>query len=184
VHDIGNVDIAFAIHDGIFSLQYFSVKSVNLGQHSQDDEIANIVIRELKSYERCYLAKFIGAGLPQELKERSPSLPSRLWLDLDVVPILITTVTSNHGDGTNATYRSWWHKKSVDEQANSMVRKCILYAYLRTHMPLLLFMLAREHTAKPFYQAFRAQISPCIKRWPQWQRCGRVWFPSKYRQSQ
>jgi hypothetical protein len=130
VHDIDNAEIAIAIHDGIFSLQDFRVKSIDLRQHSQGDEIANHVVKELKSYECCYLAKFIGAGLPQELIERSPNLPSRLWLELDVVPISIMVDTSGHGDGTKAKNPSCWHEKGVDEQANSMVRKCVMYAYL------------------------------------------------------
>jgi hypothetical protein len=130
VHHLGRADVAIAVHDGV-NLQDYCVKSVYLNrQHSQDDHIADYVVNELKTYERSYLAKFIGAGLPQGLRERSPSLPSRLWLELDIVPILIMVDIVDHGARTKIKDPSYWHNKAVDEQADSMVRKCLMYASL------------------------------------------------------
>jgi hypothetical protein len=112
----------------MFSLGDLSIKSVNLRENSQGDEISDHVVKELKSYERCYLAKFIGAGFPLELRERSPNLSSKLWLELDIVPISIMVDTPCDKDGTKSKHPSWWYKKGLDEQASSMVRKCLMYA--------------------------------------------------------
>jgi alpha,alpha-trehalose phosphorylase (configuration-retaining) len=142
VHDLGNADVAIAIHDAVY-LQDFCVKSVNLNnrKHSRDDHIADYVVKELKTYERSYLAKFIGAGLPHGLKERSPNLSSRLWLELDIVPISIMADIVDEARPWNPCY---WHDKSVDEQADAMVRRCIMYAYQPLNTDTILLLLTWE----------------------------------------
>lgn len=124
LHGAGNANVAIAIHDGIY-LQDFSVKSISLNEHSKDDRIADHVVEELKAYERSYLAKFIGAGFPLGLSEQSPALSSRLWLELDIVPILIP-VNLVHTTEFEVKGSTYWNSKSVDEQADSMARKCIM----------------------------------------------------------
>ena len=53
-------------------------------------------------------------------KTLSPELPSRLWYELDVVPMVF-----ENGD----EYREFAQSDlRVDEQADSMARKCIMYA--------------------------------------------------------
>jgi alpha,alpha-trehalose phosphorylase (configuration-retaining) len=98
-------------------------------------------VEELRSYERSYLVKFIGVGLPRELEDRSPNLPSRLWLELDIVLILIMVDVVGHEHKTKAKSSGHWHVKSVDEQADSMVRKCIMYASFQTAMDSYFFVL-------------------------------------------
>ena len=142
VHDLGNADVAIAIHDGVY-LQDFCVKSINLDnrKYSQDDHIADFVVKQLKTYEHSYLAKFIGAGLPRGLKERSPSLPSRLWLELDIVPI---PIMADIVDAARSFNPSYWHDKSVDEQADAVVRRCIMYAYQPLNIDHILLLLTPE----------------------------------------
>lgn len=50
----------------------------------------------------------------------SPSLCSRLWLELDIIPIVMRP-----DDDLNKR-NNFWDVKRVDEQADSMARKCIL----------------------------------------------------------
>jgi hypothetical protein len=83
------------------------------------------VISELKSYEHSYLAKFIGAGLPEPLRVVSPTLSSRLWLELDIVPVSIP-VNIVYTNGSEIQPAAFWDSKSVDEQADSMARRCIV----------------------------------------------------------
>lgn len=125
MHESANADIAIAVHDGT-ALENFCVKSIRLEQDLQDGQISNHVVTELRYYEHSYFVKFIGAGFSRELKKRSPSLTSRLWLELDVVPISLMVTSPS---GTEAKATNYWHKKQIDEQANSMVRKCILYVF-------------------------------------------------------
>lgn len=127
LHDLVNANVAIAIHDGIY-LQDYSVKSVSLNGHSKDDRIADHVVEELKAYERGYLAKFIGVGFPFGLGEQSPALSSRLWLELDIVPILIP-VNLEYTREFEVRVSTYWNNKSVDEQADSMARKCIMYVF-------------------------------------------------------
>lgn len=99
----------------------FSVVNVDLGNGdtSDSDAIAQHVIDEITNYERSNYAKFIGAGLPVTLKCMSPSLCSRLWLELDIVPIVMRI-----DEDTN--HKSFWDIKRVEEQADSMARKCLM----------------------------------------------------------
>ena len=126
MHKTGIADVAIAIHDGIY-LQDFCVKSVNLGkQHHHDDPIADHAVKELKEYEHLYLAKFVGAGFPLGLEKHSPTLSSRLWLELDIVPILIPVDMRHHKVGSESKNHTYWESKGVDEQADSMARRCIM----------------------------------------------------------
>ncbi|EHL00958.1 putative Trehalose phosphorylase [Glarea lozoyensis 74030] len=66
------------------------------------------------------MSKYIGAGVPCDLLKKSPTLGSRLWLELDIVPISIEPEAKK---GKKET--CFWNVKFVDEQADSMARKCI-----------------------------------------------------------
>jgi alpha,alpha-trehalose phosphorylase (configuration-retaining) len=57
--------------------------------------------------------------MPTTLKYMAPSLCSRLWLELDIVPIVLRPDDDHKGEKT------FFDVKRVDEQADSMARKCI-----------------------------------------------------------
>lgn len=112
--------VALAIHDTVYLVD-FSVKSIVLDDALRmgADLIADYVISEVEKYEHENFAKFVGAGLPTTLKYMSPTLCSRLWLELDIVPIVMRP-DDEHKE------KSFWDVKRVDEQADSMARKCIM----------------------------------------------------------
>uniref|UniRef100_L2G0U6 Clock-controlled gene-9 protein n=1 Tax=Colletotrichum fructicola (strain Nara gc5) TaxID=1213859 RepID=L2G0U6_COLFN len=112
--------VALAIHDTVYLID-FTVKHINLDDQTQtgNDAIADYVINTLEGYEHENFSKFIGAGLPTTLKYMSPTLCSRLWLDLDIVPVVLRP-DDEHKE------QSFWDIKRVDEQADSMARKCIM----------------------------------------------------------
>ncbi|KAJ4291246.1 hypothetical protein N0V88_006246 [Collariella sp. IMI 366227] len=112
--------VALAIHDTVYLVD-FSVKRIVLDDAMRmgADLIADYVISEVEKYEHENFSKFIGAGLPTTLKYMSPSLCSRLWLELDIVPIVMRP-DDEHKE------KSFWDVKRVDEQADSMARKCIM----------------------------------------------------------
>jgi hypothetical protein len=114
--------VAVAIHDSTYLLD-FSVKTIDLNGETEDCVAAH-VIQELESYEHQNLCKFIGAGLPYELMKKCPKLCSRLWLELDIVPIAIRPELEAHDTGVKN--KDYWDLKCVDEQADSMARKCIM----------------------------------------------------------
>jgi glycosyltransferase involved in cell wall biosynthesis len=121
--DLHTAIVAIAIHDITYLLD-FSVHNIELNGslNTEADPIADHIIKQLENYERETASKFIGAGLPYELLKRSPKLCSRLWLDLDVVPITIKPEDNDY-DGV----KDFWAHKRVDEQADSMARKCIMH---------------------------------------------------------
>jgi hypothetical protein len=111
--------VAVAINDGVYLID-FSVKQIVLDDPLKmgQDLVADYVLEEVEKYEHENFAKFIGAGLSTTLRYMSPSLCSRLWLDLDIVPVVF------HPDEEGGP--SFWDVKCVDEQADSMARKCTM----------------------------------------------------------
>lgn len=66
--------------------------------------------------------KFIGLAMSADLAERCPDLCARLWLELDIIPIVLRKAEENVSWGS---YDEQLPFKSLDEQAESMARKCI-----------------------------------------------------------
>jgi hypothetical protein len=93
-------------------------------EETRQDMVTEYIIKELVSYERKIFAKFIGAGIPDELMKMAPKLCSRLWAELDIVPITMKPGQESHSFRGNDTPH--WDMKNVDEQADSMARKCIM----------------------------------------------------------
>jgi hypothetical protein len=57
-----------------------------------------------------------------ELAERCPELCPRLWAELDIIPIVLQKKEGNVNWGMSNVYFSY---KSLDEQAESIARKCV-----------------------------------------------------------
>ncbi|KAL7624688.1 hypothetical protein AAE478_006258 [Parahypoxylon ruwenzoriense] len=110
--------LSIATHDHTYLIDY-SVERLNLKDPAQKgrDVIADHVIAQVQKYEQDNLVKFVGAGIPVNLCELSPTLNSRLWLEIDIVPVDFDV------DGSET---SFWDSKDVDEQADSMARKCVI----------------------------------------------------------
>lgn len=89
------------------------------------DPIADFVIASLRTYEQKSLCKYIGGGLPVDLEQVSPSLCSRLWSELDLVPLALWP--DQEGSQRNMEDFTFWKDRGVDEQADSMARKSIMY---------------------------------------------------------
>lgn len=115
------VAVSLATHDTTYLVD-FNVEHLQL-KDSGEDVIADYVIRAVQKYEQEHYVKMIGAGVPTPATKLSPKLCSRLWLDVDVIPIVIKPnyKTEQH---------SFWEAKHVDEQADSMARKCIMWVCL------------------------------------------------------
>ncbi|KAH6640082.1 glycosyltransferase family 4 protein [Truncatella angustata] len=123
------VAISLAAHDTTYLVD-FAVEHLQLsGDRKAKDVIADYVINSVQKYEQEHYVKMIGAGLPTTIKDLSPTLCSRLWLDVDVIPIVIRP-------DYNSEQPSFWQAKHVDEQADSMARKCVM-CFGPSFVPLL-----------------------------------------------
>ncbi|KAG9256602.1 glycosyl transferase group 1 [Emericellopsis atlantica] len=123
--DGDTANLAIAAHDATYLLDS-SEGRVRLRSHDRSDPvtskdpIAEHVIPALEKYEKDNFFKVIGAGIPIALHELSPTLCSKLWLELDIVPIVMEPEGASRHSGL-------WNVKSLDEQADSMGRKCIMH---------------------------------------------------------
>ncbi|KAF7588509.1 hypothetical protein BBP40_005645 [Aspergillus hancockii] len=85
------------------------------------------IVSALQSYSEKYHEKFAGVALPLSLANKYPALCPRLWQQLDIIPLVLGhkgRAREEVDQGELSTF-SGWDKKELDEQADSMVRKCI-----------------------------------------------------------
>jgi hypothetical protein len=118
--DDNTLALAMAVHDSTYCID-FSIHKIQAdgGDSKGSDYIADFLIPEIQRYENEHLVKFVGAGIPPKLHTMSPTLCSRLWLALDIIPLVLRP-------DYDSNERSFWDVKNVDEQADSMARKCIM----------------------------------------------------------
>ncbi|KFY09286.1 hypothetical protein V491_08278 [Pseudogymnoascus sp. VKM F-3775] len=115
--------VAIALHDSVY-LHDFTVHNVPLpANHGDSDPIADFVIASLQKYQKKNLCKYIGGGLPVDLERLCPSLCSRLWSELDLVPLALWP--DQEGSQKEMEDFTFWKDRGVDEQADSMARKSI-----------------------------------------------------------
>lgn len=87
------------------------------------DFLAKFLISRLKEYQQDHHYKYVGAGINQRTVKYCPQLPSRLWQELDIVPLVLED--KPHPDAFRAK-RGHIHIY-VDEEADSMARKALLF---------------------------------------------------------
>ncbi|KAI9775361.1 MAG: hypothetical protein M1839_001277 [Geoglossum umbratile] len=123
-----SISVSVAVHDSVYSIDY-SVHILKIPEsssaHYVSDLIAEYVLMALQKYEREHLCKFLCAGLPADLLEWSPRLCSRLWAEMDVIPIVLHVRGRLVDEGELKHLH--WTSKTVDEQADSMARRSIMF---------------------------------------------------------
>ena len=120
--------MGIAIHDGTYNTD-FSVHHIRLSSSSSDQHQANAieqyVFSSLEKFRHEHLCKILGAGLSVDLHSYSPRLASRLWRELDIVPMVFEVGMDLSPEVVKISHES--HEWSIDEQADSMAMKCIMY---------------------------------------------------------
>lgn len=108
-----------AIHDGTYSVD-FAVQNLRLSKDSSEEEqrrmVEDHIISSLAKYRKDHVCKLLGAGVTAELDSAGPHLCSRLWSELDIVPVVFkdTAIMDQEAPAEN-----------VDELADSVARKCL-----------------------------------------------------------
>jgi hypothetical protein len=106
--DDGRVKVGFACHDGTYTMDFaVDILTGGLDSHAIEDHL----IDRIGSYARQNAYRYLGAGVAEQLLELCPHLLSRLWAELDIVPIIVKAESSSD---------------DVDELADSMARKCVM----------------------------------------------------------
>ncbi|KAF5324497.1 hypothetical protein D9611_004282 [Ephemerocybe angulata] len=83
-------EIAISIHDSVYATDF---ASMNIPYHvnspdRNSKEIEQFVMQALRKFSIEHLCKFLGAGITLSLLKESPNICTRLWLDMDIVPIV------------------------------------------------------------------------------------------------
>ncbi|KAJ5665015.1 uncharacterized protein N7477_007463 [Penicillium maclennaniae] len=124
--------IAIAFRDVTYLLDF--IETV-LPPEATEVEIGQSIISELKEYSDIHLEKIVGIALPRTLHERIPSLCPQLWAEMDILPIALDEESSVISYAENET-RVHLEHKAIDEQAESMARKCTRF-FGPNNLPLL-----------------------------------------------
>ncbi|KAE8414797.1 hypothetical protein BDV36DRAFT_235157 [Aspergillus pseudocaelatus] len=89
--------------------------------------VCNRIVSELRTYSEKHMEKIVGLAMPLSLADKYPSFGPQLWRELDILPLVLEHKERARADadqGELATFSSW-NTKELDEQADSMVRKCM-----------------------------------------------------------
>jgi len=161
-------EIAISIHDSVYNTDFASAVvpyDVN-NPEGQAAAVEKHVLQALNTFSREHLCKFLGAGVTLGLLKEAPNLCTRLWLEMDIVPVVfnikpwhtdsitrpnikhrISSTTGSYvpsGAETPTVYvdasqlqdsaklgtgvgNRFPIPRTVDEQADSAARKCIMY---------------------------------------------------------
>ncbi|PWY84473.1 trehalose synthase (Ccg-9) [Aspergillus sclerotioniger CBS 115572] len=126
--DNDGVTVALAIRDTTYLLDFHQEDLVAQGGRTICAEITDYVLNQLREYSDDHLEKFIGLAMPTSVAQRCPNLCSRLWSELDVIPLVLpeeSNIGVDHHVDHPVRKSTGWELKSIDEQAESMGRKCV-----------------------------------------------------------
>jgi len=134
--DSGCVEIGLSIHDGTYSID-FSVQRVCPGRgETIGTAIKEAVRSSIVHYSEEHHGKFVGAGITMAVLKQCPDFSSFLWHELDIVVMafdVIETIPVNifpykdDETGLDEAQPASIMEFGVDEQADSAVRKAIMY---------------------------------------------------------
>ncbi|KAJ9234761.1 CAZyme family GT4 [Paecilomyces variotii] len=120
-HDGQASTIAIAVRNATYLLDFLE-RHFEPGERASGAEITGLIIEQLRQYSENQLEKFIGVAIPASLAEKCPTLCSRVWAELDIVPIIF-----RENKALDEPQNRRWEARSVDEQAESMARKCVCF---------------------------------------------------------
>ncbi|KAF8652686.1 hypothetical protein AX16_004191 [Volvariella volvacea WC 439] len=168
-------EVAISIHDSVYSTDFSSgIVPLTPGKPDQNAKaVEQHILEALRGFSTEHLCKFLGAGVTLTLLREAPNLCTRLWLDMDIVPIVfnikafhtdsatrpsakhrISSTTGSYvpsGTETPTVYVNPAHlsgvaaqpgvtgqlnltstgrlpiPRTLDEQADSAARKCLMY---------------------------------------------------------
>lgn len=115
--------IAIALRDETYLLDFIEKTSPAPTTH-----ISKHIIDELRNYSETHSEKILGVAFARTLHSHVPSLCSQLWAELDILPILLDEESDIDATPENVT-RVHFDRKPIDEQAESLSRKCMRYIF-------------------------------------------------------
>lgn len=123
--------VALAIRDTTYLLDFIQ-RDMSAGETGPSHVvITNYVLSRLRRFTDEHSDKFMGLAMPQRVATLCPELCSRLWTELDVIPLVLPEERhlqerqSQRDLPTGVDVDS----REIGEQAESMGRKCVRLVY-------------------------------------------------------
>lgn len=118
--------IAISVRDTTYLLDFIE-KVFEQGSKPSVEEATEFIISRLRGYGEKHLEKIIGAAMPKHLADHCSRLCSRLWAELDVIPLVLPESTNlmDRYTAREPVQSQVWDAKTIDEQAEAMSRKCV-----------------------------------------------------------
>ncbi|RPB28633.1 UDP-Glycosyltransferase/glycogen phosphorylase [Terfezia boudieri ATCC MYA-4762] len=125
------LEIGICTHDGTYSTDY-CMHHLHIPENTSHTDRANMcikhIIEQLKFFSTEHTLKFVGAGITEKSLEITPTLPSVLWKDMDIVPMVYKVAYIAPPSLANGVMGGEYEGEmaiiDVDEQADSAARKC------------------------------------------------------------
>lgn len=86
-------------------------------------------------YSEEHLEKIMGLAMPQDFARRFPSLCPHLWAELDIIPVVLPQEQEFDEEASFSDESKHWQSRTLDEQAESMGRKCVRFDYMHLRAP-------------------------------------------------
>lgn len=123
---------AIAVRDTTYLLDFIEERLEPKKGGDAASSLTDFIINRLRAYTEKHLEKIIGIAMPLNIAEKCPLLCSRLWAELDIVPLVLGETNMRYrfqSEGLHPEPQSAHEvdPKSLDEQAESMSRKCVRY---------------------------------------------------------
>ncbi|KAL2860308.1 hypothetical protein BJX68DRAFT_82519 [Aspergillus pseudodeflectus] len=123
------VIFAVAIRDCTYLVDFAQEALPLIQDGPLDSYLGDYIMNHLNKWRREHVEKVVGMAIPQQLADASPTLCSRLWLDLDIIPLVLSEESKLGLGGEELRYEFQksmdWEVRTLDEQAESMARKCV-----------------------------------------------------------
>jgi alpha,alpha-trehalose phosphorylase (configuration-retaining) len=115
------VEVGLAMHDTNYSVD-FAIHKVPVSRDPTEraNTLMQHILKQVRTFSEQHRCKFIGAGIGKPLFDLVPKLCSALWKELDIVSMVLSVYVHEHGVTTPIP-------PTADEQADSVVRKLIMY---------------------------------------------------------
>ncbi|KKK21360.1 hypothetical protein ARAM_002646, partial [Aspergillus rambellii] len=128
---------AIVVRNCVELVGFFECRLPRANFQGPSTAVPELILMELVHYRDLYNEKFAGVAFPEALAQECPSLTLKLWKEFDAVPLVIDRKPHHRtqaDQGETATFLGW-EQKQMDEQADSMARKCIR-SFGIGHVPL------------------------------------------------
>jgi alpha,alpha-trehalose phosphorylase (configuration-retaining) len=120
-HLLAGATLAVAVRDSCYPLDFAQFEFTSGSRRDGWAGFTEFVLGKVRSYQEKHRQKFVGLAISSELCDRCPALCSRLWAELDIIPIVLRSSEEKVSLGL---YGEDLYK-SLDEHAESIARKCI-----------------------------------------------------------